>query len=70
MTQEEAEKLYPRIKEFIQREGREPNLNAPNGREVRLAEALAFLRRVSRQKRAEMADTHEGQGGSTGGVDA
>ena len=55
MSQEEAEKLLPRIKEFIAREGREPNLNAPNGREVRLADALAFLRKLSRQKRAEAA---------------
>lgn len=55
MTQEEAEKLYGRIKEFIAREGREPNLNAPNGREVRLAEALAFLRKLSREKRAALA---------------
>ncbi|WP_454817018.1 DEAD/DEAH box helicase [Labrys neptuniae] len=54
MTQEEAEKLYGRIKEFIAREGREPNLNAPNGREVRLAEALAFLRKLSREKRAAL----------------
>lgn len=53
MTVEEAEKLMPRIREFIGREGREPNLNSPNGREVRLAEALAFLRRSSRQKRKE-----------------
>lgn len=55
MTEEEAEKLMPRIREFIGREGREPNLNSPNGREVRLAEALAFLRRSSRQKRKEAA---------------
>jgi hypothetical protein len=61
MTQEEAEKLYPRIKEFIQREGREPNLNSPNGREVRLGEALAFLRKLSREKRAAMAGADEGQ---------
>ena len=61
MTQEEAEKLYSRIKEFIQREGREPNLNAPNGREVRLAEALAFLRKLSREKRASMAGADQGQ---------
>lgn len=53
MTQDEAEKLYPRIKEFIDREGREPNLNAPNGREVRLAEGLAFLRKLSREKRLQ-----------------
>ena len=69
MTQEEAEKLYPRIKEFIQRESREPNLNAPNGREVRLAEALAFLRKISRQKRAEMAGADEGESGGARGVD-
>lgn len=54
MTQEEAEKLLPRIREFINREGREPNLNSPNGREVRLGDALAFLRRLSRQRRADM----------------
>ena len=69
MTQEEAEKLYPRIKEFIQREGREPNLNAPNGREVRLAEALAFLRKISRQKRAEMAGADEAQSEAARGTD-
>ncbi|GAA2848896.1 superfamily II DNA or RNA helicase [Aminobacter aminovorans] len=61
MTQDEAEKLYPRIKEFIQREGREPNLNSPNGREVRLAEALAFMRKLSREKRAAMVGADVGQ---------
>lgn len=61
MTQEEAEKLYPRIKEFIERESREPNLNSPNGREVRLGEALAFLRKLSREKRAAMAGADKGQ---------
>ncbi len=55
MTQEEAEKLYERIKDFINRESREPSLNSPNGREARLAEALAFLRKLSREKRAAMA---------------
>lgn len=64
MTQDEAEKLYPRVKEFIQRESREPNLNSPNGREVRLADALAFLRKLSREKRAAMA------GADRGSVDA
>ncbi|NKX16652.1 hypothetical protein HGG75_17555 [Ochrobactrum pseudogrignonense] len=61
MTQDEAEKLYSRIKEFIHRESREPNLNSPNGREVRLAEALAFLRKISREKRAAMAGADEGR---------
>jgi hypothetical protein len=61
MTQDEAEKLYPRIKEFIQREGREPNLNSPNGREVRLADALAFLRKLSREKRTALASADQGE---------
>lgn len=61
MTQAEAEKLYPRIREFIQRESREPNLNSPNGREARLAEGLAFLRKLSREKRAAMAGADEGR---------
>ena len=61
MTQEEAEKLYPRVKEFIQREGREPSLNSPNGREARLAEALAFLRRLAREKRTAMAGADGGR---------
>jgi len=69
MTKEEAEKLYPRIKEFIQREGREPNLNAPNGREVRLAEALAYLRKISRQKRAEAGHAGAEQPATSGGGD-
>jgi superfamily II DNA or RNA helicase len=55
MTQDEAERLMPRIREFTQREGREPSLNAPNGREVRLADALAFLRRLARQRRQDLA---------------
>lgn len=55
MTEEEAKKLYPRVKDFIAREGREPSLSAPSGREVRLAEGLAFLRKLARQKKADMA---------------
>ncbi len=55
MTEEEAGLLFPRIKEFIQREGREPNLNADNGREVRLAEALVFLRKLKRQRDEDLA---------------
>ena len=70
MTQEEAEKLFPRIHEFINREGREPNLNSPNGREVRLADALVLLRRLSRQRRAEMtgADGVTGRDGAGANV--
>ncbi len=64
MTEEEATLLYPRIKEFIHREGREPNLNADNGREVRLADALALLRRLKRQRDQDLAGADKG--GSNG----
>ncbi|MCS3687518.1 superfamily II DNA or RNA helicase [Bradyrhizobium elkanii] len=67
MTQEEAEKLYPRVREFIDREGREPNLNSPNGREVRLADALAVLRRLARQRRADMSGA-DGEGTESAGT--
>jgi hypothetical protein len=60
MTEEEATLLYPRIKDFIHREGREPNFNADNGREVRLADALALLRRVKRQRDQELAGADTG----------
>lgn len=70
MTQEEAEKLLPRIREFIGRENREPNLNSPNGREVRLADALAFLRRLARRRREDMggADGTAGPAGADANV--
>ncbi len=57
MTLEEANLLYPRIKEFIAREGREPVFNAASGREVRLADALAFLRREARTRKVAQATT-------------
>lgn len=66
MTHEEAEKLYPRIREFVDRERREPNLNSPNGREVRLADALAVLRRHARQRRADMSGADQGATESAG----
>lgn len=61
MTQDEAEKLMPRIKEFIARESREPNLNASNGREVRLADALVFLRKLARQRRSDLSGADAGR---------
>ena len=67
MTQDEAEKLMPRIKEFIKREGREPNLNSPNGREVRLADALAFLRRLVAPAPRRMAGADAAAGANAGG---
>ncbi|MEO1610531.1 MAG: ATP-dependent helicase [Pseudomonadota bacterium] len=60
MTEEEAKRLYPRIKEFVHRESREPNLNADNGREVRLADALALLRRLKRQRDQDLTGADNG----------
>ena len=65
MTEAEAKMLLPRIRDFIAREGREPSLNAPNGREVRLADALAWMRREARLRKADMAGADGGAEAST-----
>ncbi|MGI1662375.1 DEAD/DEAH box helicase [Palleronia sp. KMU-117] len=44
MTEDEARTLWPRIKAFRASEGREPNLNAADALEKRMAEALAWLK--------------------------
>jgi len=54
MSEEEAVMLWPRIKEFKQAKGVEPNLASPNPMEKRMAEALAFLREAKRRKQAEI----------------
>lgn len=52
ISDEELVVLYPRIKDFIQERGREPDLTASDGRERRYAEALAILRRKKRERDA------------------
>jgi len=52
MSEEEAVMLWPRIKEFKQTKGVEPNLASPNPMEKRMAEALAFVREAKRRKQA------------------
>jgi superfamily II DNA or RNA helicase len=49
MTDEEAAILWPAIKGFAETHGREPNLNAQNPREERLAHALSIIRVAKRQ---------------------
>ena len=44
MTDDEARTLWPRIKAFRAREGREPNVHCPDPLETRMAEALAWLK--------------------------
>lgn len=50
MSEEEATALYPRIKAFKQTHGREPSLSAQDGREKRMAEALAWLRNKKQER--------------------
>lgn len=55
MTEEEARTLWPRIKAFRASEGREPNLNAPDALEKRMAEALAWLKTQKAKRMREGA---------------
>jgi superfamily II DNA or RNA helicase len=53
MTDQEAEMLWPSVKAFRERTGREPNINAQDPREQRLAQALSVIRAAFRaQERA------------------
>lgn len=53
MSEEEATSLYPRIKEFKQTHGREPDLNAADAMEQRMAQALEWLREQKRKRLRE-----------------
>lgn len=50
MTENEAIILWPKIKEWVSRTGVEPNLQAFDQKEKRMAEALIFLREQKRQR--------------------
>ena len=47
---EEAVILYPKIKAFVQEKGREPDINAVDFNERRMAECLAYLKDQRRKK--------------------
>jgi hypothetical protein len=49
MTLEEAYFLWPQIKEFVSSNKREPNVNSSDSTEVRLAEALIYIKEQKRQ---------------------
>jgi hypothetical protein len=49
MTEEEALVLWPKIKLFVQSKNRQPDINALDPIEKRMAEALVFLRRKKRE---------------------
>jgi hypothetical protein len=50
MSDEEAEMLWPSVKAFRERTGREPNINAQDPREQRLAQALSLIRAALRAR--------------------
>lgn len=50
MTEEEAIMLWPKIKEWIGRNGEAPNLQSYDPKEKRMAEAVIFLRELKRQR--------------------
>jgi hypothetical protein len=49
ITEGEAVILYPKIKDFIARNGSKPEINSPDPLERRLAEALLYLQRKKRE---------------------
>lgn len=50
MTEQEAILLWPKIKEFIAVTGNQPDMQSFDQKEVRMAEAIVFLRNAKRQK--------------------
>ncbi len=55
MTDEEAILLWPKIKEWVNKIGEEPNLQSFDQKEKRMAEALIFLREQKRKRALENA---------------
>jgi hypothetical protein len=50
MSDEEAILLFPKVKAFVQERGREPNINAPDPLEQRMASALIFIKKLRQQR--------------------
>ena len=50
MTDEEALLLWPKVKLFVKEKGREPNINASDPLEQRMASALIYIKRVRQQR--------------------
>lgn len=50
MTDEEAILLFPKVKAFVQEKGRQPNINALDPLEQRMAQALIFIQRLRQQR--------------------
>ncbi|WP_452233052.1 DEAD/DEAH box helicase [Lacinutrix sp. MEBiC02595] len=50
MTEEEAILLWPKIKDWVTKTGEQPNLQAFDHKEKRMAEAIIFLRELKRKR--------------------
>jgi len=50
MDFEEAAILWPKIQEFIKRNGREPDINSSDGKEKRMAECIIYLKEEKRKR--------------------
>ena len=50
MSDEEAIVLFPKVKAFVQEKGRQPNINALDPLEQRMAQALIFIQRLRQQR--------------------
>jgi hypothetical protein len=50
MDFEEARILWPKIQEFIKTYGKEPNLNAADPKERRMAECIIYLKEEKRKR--------------------
>lgn len=54
MTEEEAVILWPRINDFIKEKKREPSASSSDAHELRLAEALAYIKRKAQERKAQV----------------
>jgi hypothetical protein len=50
MSDEEAILLFPKVKGFVQKEGRQPNINALDPLEQRMAQALIYIQKIRQQR--------------------
>jgi superfamily II DNA or RNA helicase len=50
MTDEEAILLFPKVKAFVQEKGRQPNINALDPLEQRMAQALIYITKLRQQR--------------------
>ncbi|MCK8476036.1 hypothetical protein [Microbacterium aurugineum] len=60
-SEEEALALYPKIKTWVQVNGKRPDLRSDDPTEKRMAAALLFLQKLKQNREAEKAATQMGE---------